>query len=232
MSRVGTQGLSAGDAVLGLVIDRPDYGYSLVRRLGERFGPARFTYSTTYRALERMEQRGMVRVLDGESAQAVGATAPPATVALGDAGADATSEHIYEATPQGVTYFRKWLRAGGRGPRLREELHAKIAFCEPRDLPRVIDIVWGEELECIAELEAIRQQTVDEQESAVARPLAEEEWSTLMGGCVGQGDAAFWDGRIKHLGQLRGYLEELRGEAERRALQAHRRGSEETRRSA
>ena len=40
MLRARTTGLSAGEAVLGLVIEQPDRGFSLERRLAERFGPA------------------------------------------------------------------------------------------------------------------------------------------------------------------------------------------------
>ncbi len=211
MSRARTTGLSAGEAVLGLVIEQPDHGFSLERRLQERFAAARFAYSTAYSALRRLQKDGLVRVL-----------AP-------DQGASA--EVTYEATQKGVEHFRNWVRAPSSAPVSREELHAKIALCEPRDLPRLIDAVHTEELACIAELDRIRERMVAELRLAAGRTPAEEQWSQLMDRGVAHGEAAFWGGRITQLSQLRSYLEELRVEAERRALQDHRRGLAQGRRT-
>ena len=106
---------------------------------------------------------------------------------------------------------------------LREELHARIALCEPRDLPRLIEVVHVEERACVGELDRIRERMVAEQELNGTRPVIQEPWSALMGRAVAHGEAAFWGGRIRQLAQLRAYLEELRSEAERRALAEHRR---------
>jgi DNA-binding PadR family transcriptional regulator len=212
MSRTG---LSAGEAVLGLVIEQPARGCDLERRLKERFGTARYAYSTAYSALRRLEKDGFVRAVGG-------APGDPA----------ACAEIAYEATPAGVEHFRGWLRAPTSAPLSREELHAKIALCEPRDLPRLIDAVHSEELACIAELDRLRRRMVARQEHAPRRPLADEPWSSLMDRGVVHGEVASWGGRIAQLARLRGYLEELREEAERRALQEHRRGLLEERRTA
>ena len=198
--------------MLGLVIEQPDHGFSLERRLQERFAAARFAYSTAYSALRRLQKDGLVRVVE--------------------AGDTAGEEVTYEATQQGVEHFRSWVRAPSNAPVSREELHAKIALCEPRDLPRLIDAVHDEELACIAELDRIRQRMVAEARRANGRPPAEAQWSELMDRGVAHGEAAFWGGRIKQLSQLRSYLEELRGEAERRALEQHRRGQAHGRRTA
>ncbi|HEV3047056.1 MAG TPA: PadR family transcriptional regulator [Solirubrobacteraceae bacterium] len=208
MSRARVKGLSAGEAVLGLVIEQPDHRFSLERRLEARFGSAQFSYSTAYSAVRRLEKDGYVRATgaerDGQAA-------------------------IYEATPAGVEHFREWVRSSTSAPVAREELHAKIALCEPRDLPRLIDVVHAEELACIAQLDSIRERMLAEQRAGALRPVAEQEWSTLMDRGVAHGEAAFWGGRIARMGRLRVYLEELRAEAERRALEQHRRGREERR---
>jgi DNA-binding PadR family transcriptional regulator len=206
MSRARATGLSAGEAVLGLVIEQADHGFSLERRLEERFGSAGFAYSTAYNALHRMEKQGFVRIIRG--------------------GSGAANEAVYEATPEGIEHFRHWLRAPTSAPLLREELHAKIALCDPRDLPRLIDVVHRQELACTAELDRIRERMVTEQHHDSVRPVAEQDWSMLMDRGVVHGEAAFWGGRITQLAQLRSYLEELRGEAERRALDEHRRTQE------
>jgi DNA-binding PadR family transcriptional regulator len=210
MSRARTKGLSAGEAVLGLVIEQPDHRFSLERRLQARFGSAQFSYSTAYSAVRRLEKDGYVRAVGAERDRHV---------------------VIYEATPAGVEHFRNWVRASTSAPVPREELHAKIALCEPRDLPRLIDVVHTEELACLAELDRIRERMVAEQRSASVRPLAEEAWSALMDRGVVHGEAAFWGGRIAQLARLRSYLEELRREAERRALREHRRERAEGRRA-
>jgi len=197
--------------VLGLVIEQPDHGFSLERRLEERFSAARFAYSTAYSALRRLQKDGLVRVAETDPA--------------------AGEEVAYEATGKGVEHFRNWVRAPTSAPVPREELHAKIALCEPRDLPRLIDAVHSEELACIAELDRIRERMVAEQRLTAGRMLAEAQWSQLMDRGVAHSEAAFWGGRITQLSQLRNYLEELRAEAERRALQQHRRGRAQDRKS-
>lgn len=193
--------------MLGLVIERPDHGFGLERRLEERFGSARFAYSTAYNALYRMERQGLVRAVDSQ----------PGTAA---APLDAR-EATYEATPDGIEHFRRWVRSPSSAPVLREELHAKIALCQPRDLPRLIDVVHEEELACVRELDTLRERMIAERSTGPGE-LAKEEWSQLMARGVAHGEAAFWGGRIKQLAQLRAYLMHLREEAQRRALQEHR----------
>jgi len=100
-------------------------------------------------------------------------------------------------TEKGVEHFRNWVRAPSSAPVSREELHAKIALCEPRDLPRLIDAVHTEELACIAELDRIRERMVAEQRLAAGRTAAEAQWSQLMDRGVVHSEAAFWGGRIR-----------------------------------
>ncbi len=194
------------------MIEQPDHGFSLERRLQERFAAARFAYSTAYSALRRLQKDGLVRVVQADET--------------------AGEEITYEATQKGVEHFRAWVRAPSSAPVSREELHAKIALSEPRELPRLIDAVHTEELACIGELDRIRERMVAELRLAAGRTAAEAQWSELMDRGVVHGEAAFWGGRITQLSQLRSYLEELRGEAERRALEQHRRGQAHGRRSA
>ena len=139
----------------------PDHGFRLERRLEERFGSARFAYSTAYSALRPVGE-GWARTRG----------ARPAAIGR--------REVVYEATPEGVEHFRDWVRAPTSAPVLREELHAKIALCEPRDLPRLIDVVHAEESACVAELDRIRERMVAEQALSGSRTVAEQAWSELM----------------------------------------------------
>jgi DNA-binding PadR family transcriptional regulator len=189
--------MSAGKAVLGLVIQRPGYGYQLEQRVKERFGSAQFVASSIYKALGRLEKDQLIRVVGGEEAAA---------------GLDAErSRRIkYEATPEGVAYFRHWLRASSSVPLVREELQLRIAFCEPHDLPRLIEVIHGEELVCLAMLNDF-QRSLDEH----PQPAGGGEWSQLMDSAVDHAEAGFWDARIKWLQDVRVLLEGLRVEAER-----------------
>jgi DNA-binding PadR family transcriptional regulator len=211
MSRARTTGVSAGELVLGLLIQHPDHCFSLEVRLRTRFASAQFSATTAYNAVKRLEKDGLVRAVD--------------------AGPDRPYV-IYEATPEGVEHLRNWVRAPTSAPLLREELHAKVALCEPRDLPRLIEIVYSQECACTAELDRIRERILGEQSSGSGRSLAEVDWSALIGDALVEWEVGHWDGRRTQLAQLRRYLEELRGEAERRALAEHRRSVAEDRQTA
>ncbi len=208
MSRARTTGLSAGEAVLGLVIEQPDHRFSLERRLQARFGSAQFSYSTAYSAVGRLEKAGYVRT--------VGAEADGRGV-------------VYEATPEGIQHFRDWVCAPMSALVSREELHAKISLCQPRDLPRLIDVIYTEECAYAAERGRIRDRMAGAQGNGGSTPLAARKWSELMEEAVLHGEVARLDGRITQLSQLRSYLERLRREAERRALAEHRRSLAEDR---
>jgi DNA-binding PadR family transcriptional regulator len=211
MSRARITGVSAGELVLGLLIEQPDHRFSLRRRLETRFGLAQFSPSTTYSAVKQLEKDGYVRTVEAGQGECDG---------------------IYEATPEGEAHSREWVCAPANALVTREELHAKIALSQPRDLPRLIDVIYTEECACAAELDRIRDRMVAEQRSGVPVPIAEREWGALMEKAKVHGEVAHWDGRIAQLSELRGYLEGLRGEAERRALEEHRRGVAEDRRTA
>lgn len=193
MAHASTQAaaLSAGDAVLGLVIERPANSYQLERRLESRFGSAGFAHGTAYQAVRRLSGRGYIRPTDTEEAVQPEPPAPgplPATV--------------YEATPQGVERFRRWLRASTSTPPVREELLAKISFCGPADLPRMIEILRDAELACAAELKQLNERMRAERLAA-----GDDAWRRLMTLIVTAGDVAWWDSRIKWLGELRSYLQ-------------------------
>jgi DNA-binding PadR family transcriptional regulator len=202
MGRTTAQPLSAGEAVLGLVIELPGNSYQLERRLEGRFGSAQFGHATAYHALKRLAKQGLIRPVDESSALA------GARMEAGELPSTA-----YEATEAGITHFRRWLRASTATPPLREELQAKIAFCGPEDLPRMIEIVREAELACAAQLEDLNERMRRER-----RLQGDDQWRRLMGMIVTAGDVAWWDARIRWLQALRQYLQKegQRFEAEQR----------------
>src|ERR1700737_506543 len=103
--------MSAKYVVLGLVIERPGYGYQLAQRLQERFGASGFAPSGVYSALDRLARDDFVRSA-GEKGPGHARRAAPRT--------------IYEATAQGVEHFEAWMLGSSPTPPLRDELHMKI----------------------------------------------------------------------------------------------------------
>jgi DNA-binding PadR family transcriptional regulator len=190
--------LSAGEAVLGLVIEQPGNSYQLEQRLEGRFGSAQFGHATAYHAMRRLARQGLIRAVDGTEAGTAEAGGSPATA--------------YEATAAGIEHFEHWLLASTSTPPVREELHAKVAFCRPADLPRMIEIVREAELACAARLEDLNEGMRRQR-----RLLGDDAWKRLRSIIVTAGDVAWWDARIKWLQALRQCLqrEAQRYEAER-----------------
>jgi DNA-binding PadR family transcriptional regulator len=183
--------LSAGEAVLGLLIEQGANSYQLERRLEERFGSAQFAHGTAYHAVKRLSKQGLIRAVEEDESPL------PARAEVG--GLRATA---YEATAEGVEHFERWLTASISTPPVREELLAKVAFCGPADLPRMIEIVREAELACMTQLENLNDRMRRER-----RLLGDDEWRRLMGMIVTAGDVAWWDARIKWLQELRQHLQ-------------------------
>jgi DNA-binding PadR family transcriptional regulator len=186
--------LSAKYAVLGLVIERPGYGYQLAQRLEERFGASGFAPSGVYSALDQLSRDEFVRAA-GELGPGRARRAAPRT--------------IYEATDEGVDHFEAWMLGSSPAPPLRDELHMKIALCRPRNLPRLIDMVYGQELACMGRLRDLKQLC----EGDVVGDR--QEWSRLMRILSRDAEIASWKARIEWLQSARELLERLLEDSER-----------------
>jgi DNA-binding PadR family transcriptional regulator len=186
--------LSAKYAVLGLVIERPGYGYQLAQRLEERFGSSGFAPSGVYSALDQLSRDEFVRAAREMGPGPARRAAP---------------RMIYEATDEGVEHFESWMLGSSSAPPLRDELHMKIALCRPSDLPRLIDMVYGQELACMGRLRDLKQ--LSDMEGAGDR----HEWSTLMRVLSRDAEVASWRARIEWLQSARELLERLLQEAAR-----------------
>jgi DNA-binding PadR family transcriptional regulator len=180
--------MSAKYAILGLVIERPGYGYQLAQRLEERFGSSAFAPSGVYSALDQLSRDEFVR-----SAGEMG---------LGPA-RRAAPRMIYEATDQGVDHFEEWILGSSPAPPLRDELHMKIALCRPRNLPRLIDLVYGQELACMGRLRDLERSSDNDATGECG------DWSRLMRVLARDAEIALWKARIEWLQRARGMLERL-----------------------
>jgi DNA-binding PadR family transcriptional regulator len=180
--------MSAKYAILGLVIERPGYGYQLAQRLEERFGSSAFAPSGVYSALDQLSRDEFVRAA-GEMGAGPARRAAP--------------RMIYEATDEGTQHFEAWMLGSSPTPPLRDELHMKIALCRPSDLPRLIDLVYGQELACMGRLRDLKEIAVREAAGD------SHEWSMLMRVLARDAEVALWKARIEWLQSARELLEQL-----------------------
>src|ERR1700728_865350 len=133
--------MSAKNAVLGLVIERPGYGYDLARRLRERFGSSGFAPTGVYSALDQLSSDALVRSAGSRGDGASERSAP---------------RTIYEATSEGIDHFEQWMLGGSSLAPVRDELHMKIALSKPHHLARLVELAEAQERDCLARLDALR----------------------------------------------------------------------------
>ncbi|MHB1569509.1 MAG: hypothetical protein ACYC0H_09930 [Solirubrobacteraceae bacterium] len=178
----GSEGLGR-EIVLGLLVEEPGNAYQVEMRLRERFASHDYTQGVARQSLLRLGELGFAR-----SSPA----APGGRV----------RSRIWEATPEGVARSRAWIREQICKPPVREELHAKIALCQPPDLPRLLEVVCEAERMCVRELQEMNHRT---RLRRAGRPT--RDWTTSMDLIVSAGEQAWWDSRIKWLQSVRRYLE-------------------------
>jgi DNA-binding PadR family transcriptional regulator len=129
--------LSTKHVVLGLMIDRPSYGYRLQQQIGERLGFLGLAESAVYKTIERLEEDGWVEEV-GE--RQVGRTRR------------GVPRVLYHATDEGVAQFKRWMAEPSDRTVLRDELQAKLVLSDPDDLPRLVEMAEAQARECLAEL--------------------------------------------------------------------------------
>jgi DNA-binding PadR family transcriptional regulator len=139
--------LSTKHVVLGLMVDRPSYGYSLQQQFSERLGFLGLVDSGVYKTLERLEEDGWVEEVGGVAA-----------IAGGSGGR--TRRILYRATDEGVDEFRTWMAEPCDRAMLRDELQAKLAVAAPSDLPQLIEMAEGQAHQCLVELAQLQRPTL------------------------------------------------------------------------
>ncbi len=179
--------MSAKHAVLGLVIERPGYAYRIASGVRRQLRFADLADSYPYWALEKLETEGLVRRVDENGNP------------LGDG--DSGRRPIYEATEHGVAQFEEWLLSTAAEPPLRDDLHFRIALCRPRDAPRMIELIHGQELVCLGRVQDLKRVGESEQGEA-------DEWDHMVSVVSRDAELSFWNARIEW---LRGVRERLEG---------------------
>lgn len=124
-------------AVLGLVIEKPGYGYELANRLNRRLGSGwGITAADVYPVLNRLERAELVRPIYDE---------------LGPGQRQA--KVVYHPTPKAIAEFDRWMRASSPQPPLRNELMVKIAVARRDDRPHLLALLDDAERELLELLE-------------------------------------------------------------------------------
>jgi hypothetical protein len=188
----------------GLV--RPIEEGSAAEPTGGDAAPARRILLSTRRSAARSEPAVALQ-LAGMGRQRPGAVARRTAVRRSP-GSRADSRS-FEATPAGVTHFEKWLLSSSTAPPLRDELHMKVALCQPHNLPRLVELVYGQELVCLARVQELKRSFER------ARPPAPDRWSGLVLVHIRDAELSFWDARLTWLQGVRESLEGMRSEYER-----------------
>jgi DNA-binding PadR family transcriptional regulator len=219
--------MSAKIAVLGLVIEEPGPPHRLTAKLRQRLASAEFVDSNVYSALARLERDGFVRAVeDGDATthsampatrRGVPAGGTPPRQALRRTPGGRAEARVFEATPAGVQHFEEWLLGSSAAPPLRDELHMKVALCQPQNLPRLIELVYGQELVCLGRVQELRRSFQRMQ------PPKPDRWSGMVLVHVRDAELSFWDARLTWLQGVRESLERMHaahGEARRRYAEA------------
>jgi DNA-binding PadR family transcriptional regulator len=135
-------GLSTKHVVLGLLIERPGYGYDLIQRVGSRFSFLGLSENFVYKVLERLEIDGWIEDIGEKSVGGTRRGAPRVT---------------YRATSLGRERFKEWIATPSERAVLRDELQAKLNLSEPDDLPELLAVTEAQGRECMAELATLRR---------------------------------------------------------------------------
>ncbi|HEX4838364.1 MAG TPA: PadR family transcriptional regulator [Solirubrobacteraceae bacterium] len=181
--------MSAKNAVLGLVIERPGYGYDLARRLQDRFGSSGFAPTGVYSALDQLRSEALVRSA-GSRAGATNERAAPRT--------------IYEATPKGIDHFEEWMLGCSSLAPVRDELYMKIALSKPHNLSRLIELAQAQEEDCLARLAGLRRPATRSR----GGPRAWSEVAVLL---VRDAEIKQLQARVEWLQKARAIMDKLNG---------------------
>jgi len=138
--------VSAKHAVLGLVIERPGYGYQLAQRLEERCAFWRWESSGVYGALDQLERESHVWADRTKTTASSGAGRRGPRV-------------IYSATQRGRDFFAEWVLGASPPKPARQELDLKMLLAGGEFLPELIEQTWVQEQQCVNELQTLRSGT-------------------------------------------------------------------------
>ncbi len=171
--------------VLGLLIERPGYGYDLQLRFHERFRFLSLSDKVTYKVLDLLVQEGWIE--------------PVGTKQVGKTERGAPRV-IYGATASGREEFSRWIAEPCEIGVVREEVHVKVVLSQPPDWPRVIELTERLERTCLAAMRDMQDAstlTVDQ--------LTDPEipWDTVASVLVDDAEVTRLQGMVDWLQRVR-----------------------------
>jgi DNA-binding PadR family transcriptional regulator len=124
-------------ALLGLVIERPSYGYELVQRFERTYGDKLrlASHSHAYSALDVLEQRGLIEELPD----------PDAT------GTGRQPKVPYRATDEGLSAYHRWMRGQVAEDRRRHHVFLLQMTALSRDPDEALAILSDYEKSCLTD---------------------------------------------------------------------------------
>jgi DNA-binding PadR family transcriptional regulator len=190
--------MSVKHAVLGLVIERPGYGYELIHRLEQRIEGWRPSETAVYPALRSLRVEGMIRARE----------------ATADGGVVSAHRGVvwYEATDVGREEFRAWVRAPSDLAPQRDPFWLKVAFARPDDLPWLVALARELEAACLERMAELSEQ------GGGAEDLRREdvEWQEIGQAWLRRTEAAQLAVRIEAVQQIRAAMKRAIQRDERR----------------
>jgi DNA-binding PadR family transcriptional regulator len=181
--------------VLGLVIQRSDTVASVARRFNDQFASARFSKATVYNRMPALVEEGHLRMVEA---------GPPGEPTL----------NRFEATREGVAYFRKWLRSTELPPIIRDALQCKLGFLRRDDLQDLIRLVNEEEGAYTSAFAIARGRVVREQRLRRIKGKP-KGYDARLRSIRNKDEATLWGMMSKRLERLGEELEELLDDMER-----------------
>src|ERR1700728_878373 len=197
MARLRKDEFSAGMAILGLVIQRPDTINGVKVRLAERVPTTRWAPSAPYGAMGSLAEHYYVRVT------VVG---------------PARSLDLYEAPPKGIDWFRKWFDDRlEEPPALRDALRGKLEYvADQKDLLVVIEAIREQEEACFEMSHAANARLDRARRRGELGSTKNGDWRSRLLYGVMTYDVKLWSDRGLLLKRLRETLEDPNGPVEDR----------------
>jgi DNA-binding PadR family transcriptional regulator len=190
--------MSVKHAVLGMVIERPGYGYELVQRLGQRIEGWRPSETAVYPALRSLRTDGMIRARDAAEGN----------------GSAHRGVVWYEATEVGRDEFRMWVRAPTDLAPQRDPFWLKVAFASEEDLPWLVELARELESACLERMAELG----DEAGEGTDLRREEVEWREIGQAWLRRTEAAQLAVRIEAVQQIRAAMKRAIQRHERRQL--------------
>jgi len=186
--------LSTKHVVLGLLLERPGYGYDLQQRMDDRFSFLQLSETAIYRLLDSLQRDGYI---EESGRKVIGGTrrgSPRVT---------------YAPTDAGTAEFQQWMAQPCTTTAVRDALHAKLILSDADDLPQLVEQVMHQERETLAELATFQQPPASDAASG------EVPWGTVAAMLVNDAHARRLQATISWLQQVRTVLRARIAEHER-----------------